>query len=474
MAMPHPTLLLIAPDPQARHDMGAAATAAGFAVQAATSGSDALAHVRQRPPDVVLAYVDVPDMDGLSLVRRFRDEAPDAALVLVADRASLDSAVEAIRLGVRHYLRPPVDASHMRTLLGDLHDASLRRRVHLFPAERSSGVAFHGMVGRSQAMQRLFRLLRQVAPHVRTALITGETGTGKELVARALHRLGPRADRRFVVINCSAVVETLFESELFGHVRGAFTGASESKAGLFELADGGTLFLDEVGELPPAVQAKLLRAIEYGEVLRVGSLEPRRVDVQILAATNRDLDEQCAAGRFRRDLFYRLNVVEVHVPSLRERRDDIVYLASHFMREMATRFAKPLTGLTAAGERLLTDAEWTGNVRELRNVMERACLLADGALVGEAEVRASLPHQRRAAPPAAPPAGAVQMLDVEPSDTQPLSDVEREAIVRALQRAGGNKKAAASMLGVSRRALYRRLERLDLGRTITRRGEGAA
>lgn len=472
--MPHPTLLLIAPDVRARQHMGEAASAAGFAVVDAATGTEGLAQLRQRPPDVVLAYVDVPDMDGLALVRRIREEAPDAALVLVTDQASLDSAVEAIRLGVRSYLQPPVDDAHLRRLLGDVHEATVRRRVHLFPAERSPGVAFHGMVGRSQAMQRLFRVLRQVAPHVRTALITGETGTGKELVARALHRLGPRADRRFVIINCSAVVETLFESELFGHVRGAFTGATDSKAGLFELADGGTLFLDEVGELPMAVQAKLLRAIEYGEVLRVGSLEPRRVDVQILAATNRDLDEQCDAGRFRRDLFYRLNVVEVHVPSLRERRDDIVYLASHFMREMATRFAKPLTGLSAAGERLLSDAPWSGNVRELRNVMERACLLAEGALVGEADVRASLPHRRAASTVVPAPVRVRSALDFDTSDTQPLSDVEREAIVRALQRAGGNKKAAATMLGVSRRALYRRLERLDLGRTIARRGEGAA
>src|SRR5690606_21071179 len=342
----------------------------------------------------------------------------------------------AIRLGVRTYLTTPVDSTALARVLTDHHEAALRRRIHLFPAERSPGVAFHGMIGRSIATQRLFRLLRQVAPHVRTALITGETGTGKELVARAIHRLGPRADRRFVVINCSAVVETLFESELFGHVRGAFTGASESKAGLFELADGGTLFLDEVGELPLSVQAKLLRALEYGEVLRVGSLEPRRVDVQILAATNRDLDQECAAGRFRRDLFYRLNVVEVHVPPLRERRDDIVYLASHFMREMATRFAKPLSGLSSGAERLLREADWPGNVRELRNVMERACMVAEGAVIGEAEIRASLPAVRRTsadgAPP--PPPRPARAADA-PDDPQPLSDVEREAIIRALQRA---------------------------------------
>lgn len=474
-----PTLLLMTSDPHTRDRMTALGAAVGFAVATAAGASEALALLRTRPSDVVLAYLAAADGDAdeddLTLIRRLRDEAPEAALVLVAGEASIDSAVQAIRLGVRHYLRPPVDDDEIRRLLGGLCDTVLRRRVHLFPAERSPGVAFHGMLGRSMPMQRLFRQLRQVAPHVRTALVTGETGTGKELVARALHRLGPRADRRFVVINCSAVVESLFESELFGHVRGAFTGASDSKAGLFELADGGTLFLDEVGELPLAVQAKLLRAIEYGEVLRVGSLEPRHVDVQIIAATNRELEDQVSHGHFRRDLFYRLNVADIHVPPLRERRDDIVYLANFFLREMATRFAKPLTGLTAGGERALQENDWPGNVRELRNVMERACLVAEGSLVGEFDVRASLPGGRRRRPASPEPLRSWGMpAPADDSETQPLSDVEREAIMRALQRAGGNKKAAASLLGVSRRALYRRLERLDLGRTIARRREGAA
>lgn len=486
MAFHDPTLLFVAPPDFDATAVASAAARAGFSLHVLTAGADAVGEVRRRGADVVLVHLGVTDVDSLALVRRVHDEMPDVMLVLLASQASLDSTVEAIRLGVRTYLTTPVDADALARVLTDQHDAAQRRRVHLFPAERSPGVAFHGMIGRSVATQRLFRLLRQVAPHVRTALISGETGTGKELVARAIHRLGPRADRRFVVINCSAVVETLFESELFGHVRGAFTGASESKPGLFELADGGTLFLDEVGELPLGVQAKLLRALEYGEVLRVGSLEPRRVDVQILAATNRDLDNECASGRFRRDLFYRLNVVEVRVPALRERRDDVVYLASHFMREMATRFAKPLTGLSSGAERLLRDADWPGNIRELRNVMERACMIAEGAVIGEAEVRASLPVARpevrsEVRLEAQPDVVRADALRVSPpvvhrdqDDTQPLSELERDAIMRALQRAGGNKKAAASMLGVSRRALYRRLERLDLGSTITRRTEGVA
>jgi transcriptional regulator with GAF, ATPase, and Fis domain len=307
---------------------------------------------------------------------------------------------------------------------------------------------------------------------VRTALITGETGTGKELVARALHRTGPRRERRFVTVNCSAVVETLFESELFGHVRGAFTGATDNKPGLFELADGGTLFLDEIGELPLTVQAKLLRVLELGEVHRVGSLDPRRVNVHVIAATNRDLRLEVAAGRFRSDLYYRLNIVEVKLPPLRERREDIPYLTAAFVRDTAERLQKPLLGLTPGAERLLTAAPWDGNVRELRNVIERACILADGDFITERELSISMPTQ---APATASPAflSSTATMDTASGEPDLLVNVEREHIQRALVRAGGNKKAAAKMLGLSRRALYRRLERLDLSSTISRRRDAA-
>ena len=253
------------------------------------------------------------------------------------------------------------------------------------------------MIGRGPVMQELFGMIRRLAPHVRTALITGETGTGKELVARALHQPGPRRDRRFVTVNCSAVVETLFESELFGHVRGAFTGATENKPGLFELADNGTLFLDEIGELPLTVQAKLLRVLELGEVHRVGSLEPRKVNVHVIAATNRDLRAEVAAGRFRSDLYYRLNIVEVKLPALRDRREDIPYLTAAFVRETSERLQKPLAGLTPGAERLLGAPAWDGNVRELRNVIERACIMADGDFITERELAVSMPPTTRAA-----------------------------------------------------------------------------
>jgi transcriptional regulator with GAF, ATPase, and Fis domain len=308
---------------------------------------------------------------------------------------------------------------------------------------------------------------------VRTALITGETGTGKELVARALHRTGPRRERRFVTINCSAVVETLFESELFGHVRGAFTGATENKPGLFELADGGTLFLDEIGELPLTVQAKLLRVLELGEVHRVGSLDPRRVSVHVIAATNRDLRVEVASGRFRSDLYYRLNIVEVKLPPLRDRREDIPFLTAAFVRDTAERLQKPLLGLTPGAERMLTTGSWDGNVRELRNVIERACILTDGEFITERELAMSMPSEAPVLPRPVLQPEAAPMRPSAAGETDLLVNVEREHIQRALARSGGNKKAAAKMLGQSRRALYRRLERLDLSSTIARRRDAA-
>ena len=253
-------------------------------------------------------------------------------------------------------------------------------------SEAAERLGFSGMIGRSPAMEDLFSLIRRLAPHARTVLITGETGSGKELVAKALHARGPRGGRRLVVVNCSAIVPTLFESELFGHVRGAFTGAAETKVGLFDHANGATIFLDEIGELPLSAQSKLLRVLENGEFQRVGSLEVRKVDVHILAATNRDLAAEVAAGRFREDLYYRLNVLELQVPPLRDRREDIPYLVAGFTRDISARIGKRITGITSAAERALMAAAWQGNVRELRNTVERACVLADGPLLSEREL----------------------------------------------------------------------------------------
>jgi transcriptional regulator with GAF, ATPase, and Fis domain len=320
-------------------------------------------------------------------------------------------------------------------------------------------------------MQELFDSVRRFAPYARTVLVTGETGTGKELVAKALHRLGPRKDRRLITVNCSAVVETLFESELFGHVRGAFTGASETKVGLFEHADSGTIFLDEIGELPLTLQAKMLRAVEYGEVQRVGSLEARRADVFAVAATNRDLRAWSAQGKFRSDLYFRLSTIELHIPPLRDRREDIPYLTASFIREFAAKMNRPIKGITAHAERMLQQAAWTGNVRELRNVIERACILTDSRIISEREMQMAMSTVPTAAESGAVGGGADVAsgfsrtgrsdASVDPESSL-MSTAQREQIVRVLNQVDGNKAAAAKQLGMSRRSLYRWIERLGI------------
>ncbi len=468
----HPLLMLVDDDERILDVVGHFARRAGFEVVGCTSAAEALAGLGRRPADLVMVDLRMPDVNGLDLLRTIRQTVPGAEVILMTGYGGIDSAVEAIKLGAIEYLTKPFDFNRLAQVLGTVRDGIERRRSAAGSDDAAHAV-FCDMIGVSVPMQEIFTMIKRLAPHVRTALITGETGTGKELAARALHRMGPRRDRRFVAVNCSAVVETLFESELFGHVRGAFTGATDSKAGLFEAADGGTLFLDEIGELPLTVQAKLLRVLETGEVKRVGSLDARRMDVQVFASTNRDLRAEVAANRFRSDLFYRLNVVELQLPPLRRRAVDIPLLGAAFVRDCATRLRKPLVGFNGAAERLLASAPWEGNVRELRNVVERACILAEGEVITERDLAVTLPAVPPDAMPLAPPRGALPIL-AQPQpppaeDDESLASLEREHIVRTLRRAGGNKKAAAKMLGLSRRALYRRLERHRLDDTITRR-----
>ncbi len=482
-----PLLLVVDDEPSILDILGRFAAKHGFEVVRCNGGRAALETLRQRHADMALVDVRMPDVNGLEVLRRVREVAPDCAVVLMTGFAAVDTAVEAIKLGAMDYLSKPIDYDRLTALFNSVRDQTeRRRRLAVMDSGIARRVEFHGMVGRSPAMEDLFSLIRRLAPHARVALVAGETGTGKELVARALHALGPRHPKRFVTVNCSAVVPTLFESELFGHVRGSFTGATESKAGLFEHADGGTLFLDEIGELPMPVQSKLLRVLETGEVQRVGALDPRRVDVHILAATNRDLRTECGAGNFRSDLFYRLNVVELCVPALRERREDVPYLVAAFRQQFAAKFRKPIEGVTPGAERMLTEARWDGNVRELRNTIERACMLAEGPWITERDLTYVMTDQQmttqtpRPAPartavvvgripavPGAPPAGRA------PGDAESLSAVERDHIVRTLEQMHGNKSLAARALGLSRRRLYRLIERHGLEHLIQRR-EGDA
>lgn len=437
----------------------------GFDVIARSSGRETLRELANLKADVAMVDLRMPEVGGLDVLRAIRDVDPACQVILMTGEASIETAIEAIKLGAMDYLSKPLDLDRVARLLRSVRDDLDRRRAVLTTeGDVAQQLQFCGMIGRSPVMQEMFGLIRRFAPHVRTALITGETGTGKELVARALHQIGPRSTRKFVTINCSAVVDTLFESELFGHVRGAFTGATDHKQGMFEAADGGTLFLDEIGELPLPAQAKLLRTLETGEVQRVGGLETRRVDVRVVAATNRDLQAEVAVGRFRSDLYYRLNIVELHLSPLRERKEDIPYLTAAFVRECSKRFHKSIAGPTPAAERLLTIERWPGNVRELRNVIERACILCEDSFFSERELAATLSSASRETGRASVAAAAPPMpARPHGSEDRPLlASAEREHIRKVLLSTGNNKKVAAERLGLSRRALYRRLERLGL------------
>lgn len=452
-----PVLLVVDDEPGILRLIARFARKIGFDVATAGNGEEALETLQAGKAAVALVDLRMPDVDGLEVLRRIRAVDPDCQVILMTGHASIDTAIEAIKHGAMDYLSKPFDFDRLEVLLRRVHGENDRRRELLVAESRMvKQLEFCGMVARSPVMLDLFEHIRRFAPHVRTALITGETGTGKELVARALHKAGPRAHKKFVTVNCSAVVESLFESELFGHMRGAFTGAVESKPGLFEAADGGTLFLDEIGELPLTAQAKLLRAIETGEIQRVGGLDTRRVDVRVVAATNRNLRVESAAGRFREDLFYRLSVVELSVMPLRERREDIPYLTSAFVKHFATQFKKPILGPTPAAERILLTAPWPGNVRELRNTIERICILTDDRFFTEKETLACLAPEASARETTPAPSGEKKR------DAHLLADAERDHITRVLKETAGNKKAAAQLLGLSRRALYRKLDRLGL------------
>jgi DNA-binding NtrC family response regulator len=473
-----PTLLVVDDDPAVLALVDRLATDMGFDVLRESDGRTALETLHSIHPDGAIVDVGLSDIDGLSLLREIKAADPQSQVILMTDSGSIDSAVGAIKAGALDYLSKPLDLDRLRELLITVRKSLERRETLLrIDADVARQFEFYGLIGRSPAMQELFDSVRRFAPYARTVLVTGETGTGKELVAKALHRLGPRKDRRLITVNCSAVVETLFESELFGHVRGAFTGATETKVGLFEHADSGTIFLDEIGELPLTLQAKMLRAVEYGEVQRVGSLETRRSDVFAIAATNRDLRDWSTQGRFRSDLYFRLSTIELHIPPLRDRREDIPYLTASFIREFANKMNRPIKGITAQAERMLQQAAWTGNVRELRNVIERACILTDSRIITEREmtvamstvpsVPASAPSASIASSVRGPVNGFSRSGDAPDAgehdgESLLMSTAQREQIVRVLRQVDGNKAAAAKQLGMSRRSLYRWIDRLGI------------
>lgn len=451
-----PVLVVIDDEPGMLNLVSRFASPLGFDVRTHTSARDAMTALARGPADAAMVDLRMPEIGGLDVLRGLREAHPECQVILMTAHTSVETAIEAVKLGALDYIGKPLDFDRLAQLLDGVRQ-DMERRSALLAAETETAhrLELCGMIGRSAVMQELFGLVRRIAPHARAALVTGETGAGKEGIARALHDLGPRRQKKFLTINCSAVVETLFESELFGHMKGAFTGATDNKPGLFEAADGGTLFLDEVGELPASVQAKLLRVLETGEVQRVGSLQAKKVDVRIVAATNRNLQDEADAGRFRADLYYRLNVIELEVPSLRERREDLPYLTAAFVREFSARFNRPLEGITPGAERLLGQGDWPGNVRQLRNVLERACMLADGPVLTDRDIASAMP-QRVSTPPR-----QTRVPTENLSLADEVAQLKRSQIERVLQEVNGNKTVAAARLGVSRRSLYRKLAELQ-------------
>jgi len=400
------------------------------------------------PCRVVLCDVRMPAMDGFTFLEQALQRDPGTFIILMTGYYSIESAIEAIRRGAYDYLPKPIDRARLRKTLEDLSEQlQRRRRISGLDAQLLNDLEFHGIVGRSVGMLELFDLGRKVARHYTNVLITGATGTGKELIAHSLHQMSPVAGRRFAVCNCSAMVETLLESQLFGHVRGAFTGASDTRPGLFEYASGGTVFLDEVGETSLPMQAKLLRVIQNREIQRVGSPEVRPVDVRLIAATNRDLQAEVRAGRFREDLFYRLSTIQLRVPPLTERQDDVPLLVAFFLKKYSQLYQKQIRGLTHKAKAVLLRHTWPGNVRELENVIASATLLAAGDFVDVLD----LPEH-------------LQKPSGQPSTSElwrPLSleEVRKQHIRRMLELCGGNRVRAAQLLGIGRTSLYRHLKR---------------
>jgi len=423
----------------------------GYEVTTRQTGPGGLQALLEQPFDLVLTDLRMDQVDGMEILRRSRERSPSTQVVVITAYASLDSAVEAMKAGAFHYIAKPFRLDEVRQVV-----QSAMEMARLKQENQSLRQAIEGYRGRvnivtqDPGMQRLLEVARQVAPTDCNLVITGESGTGKELLARYLHLHSRRAQRPFVAVNCGALQEELLASELFGYEKGAFTGADSQKIGLIEVAEGGSLFLDEVTEMSTAMQVKLLRVIQERELLRVGGLQPRKVDVRFLAATNRDLKEAVAGGSFRQDLYYRLNVVELHIPSLVERRHDIPLLAYFFLKKHALLMDKPVTEISQETMQLLTDYDYPGNVRELANLIERGVALATGETLEPAQLPENLRDLR------------VSVWRHNVATLPTLESQEAEYIKVVLERTGGNRTKAAEILGIDRVSLWRKLKKFGL------------
>ncbi len=453
------SILIVDDEPNIRRMVGALLAAEGSEVREAPDGATGVARATENEPDAVLLALMMPgELDGIAVLGKLREQLPDVPVVMMSGRAGLSDAVKATKLGAFTFLEKPLSPEGVLLALGSA--MALRRARQETRALRADLGLAGEMVGDSPGIRRVREMIARVAPTDARVLITGESGTGKELVAAAIHPGSPRADKPFVRVNCAAIPRDLVESEMFGHERGAFTGATDRRIGRFELAHTGTLLLDEVGDLGAEAQAKLLRAIEAREIERVGGGKPIRVDARILSATNKDLERAVASGAFREDLFFRLNVIPLAIPALRERPDDVPALVRHFSALHRTRTGQPAPLWSEEAVQLLARYRWPGNVRELGNIVERLAILHAGHEVSAAHVREVLPIDRDGAAGPSPALPDAVGLDHSLADT--LDEYERTLIVRALSVAGGNIAEAARRLQTDRPNLYRRMRRLGI------------
>jgi two-component system response regulator HydG len=429
----------------------------GFACTVATGGREAISLLESTTFEIVVTDLKMPDTGGLEVLAKCKELQPEAEVVLVTGHGTIESAVEAMQRGAFNYLLKPLDLKQLRAVVENAARSQYLRRANAELHRRlDERFGFEGVVGNSPQMQDVITKLQRIAPTDATVLIQGDTGTGKELVAKAIHQNSPRKKRPFVALNCAALSEHILESELFGHIRGAFTDASSDRQGKFEYADGGTLFLDEVGDMPIPTQIKLLRVLESGEITRVGSNEPVKVNVRILSATNRDLEKAIADGTFREDLYHRLKVVTIRLPRLADRREDIPLLVEYFIKEHAKRHNKTIRGISTAARRRLLAYDWPGNVRQLRNVIESMVVVDIDEVLDLDDLPEELAPADGETASAAGTDGLHQLVG------KPMSEIEKLFIEETLKITGGNREEAATMLGIGERTLYRKIKEYGL------------
>ena len=429
---------------------------AGYAVTEASDGDEAIGHVNKEIYDLVITDLRMPKADGMDVLKAVKSSSPDTVVLVITAFATSDSAVEAMKQGAYDYLTKPFQVDEVQLIIRNaLEKRRLSTENMLLKREMASQSSFAKIVGQSEAMQKVFDVVKKVADAKSNILICGESGTGKELVARAIHYNSARSAMPFVAVNCSAVPETLLESELFGHVKGSFTGAISNKAGLFEVANGGTIFLDEIGDTTPTIQVKLLRVIQEREFRRVGGNQDIKVDVRVIAATNRDLEKAVAEGTFREDLYYRLDVIPIRLPPLRLRTGDIPLLVTHFLEKFSQEGSKPVPTLSPEAMHVLLEHEWRGNVRELENLIERVVAFSSGGPVTDADVRGWLHRSVTPQQPGLPTDLPDDGLDLEAL----INGIEKDLLMKALERSKWVKKKAARLLRLNTRSFRYRLEK---------------